>query len=95
MLSPNYMFDLVEFFFQKIHVVQPKVPKNILQSPIRVKLVFQTKNKKNKVEPFWRDFEKKSINSSPGGSKEICNLVTKAGIVSVFHDSHQLNTVIS
>lgn len=49
MLSPNYMFDLVEYFFQKIHVVQPKVPKNILQSPIRVKLVFQTKNKKNKV----------------------------------------------
>ena len=35
------------------------------------------------------------MHSSPRGSKEVGNLVTKAGIVSVLHDSHKLNAIVS
>lgn len=31
----------------------------------------------------------------PGSCKKTCNLVSKACIVGVFHDGHQLNTVIT
>ena len=35
------------------------------------------------------------VDHSPGCCKEVCNLVTKAGIVSMLHDCHQLYTVVS
>lgn len=31
----------------------------------------------------------------PGSSKETCDLIAKACIVGVLHDSHQLNTVVT